>query len=176
MSARQQLQEWLYQRRFRPKHLRWERIVRENDPLQDGTWMRVIFATTKNNYYLTFKDTYLGLTVSSRITRPGERWLRGNDLHDGSFSEETLDGALEDVLHYELREVSDVPGGGGEWELEDESEGVMDTSEPVTPPYFEAGVTVPDNRLYTSRICFHGKGGRACDDICACACHTEGSD
>lgn len=129
MSARKQLEEWLHQRGFRSKHLRWERIVREDDSLQNGTLRHVIFATTKNNYHLTFKDTYLGLTVTSRVTRPGEDWTRGNDLHDGSFSEETLDTALKDVLFYELREVSTIPGGG-QWELE--AEGVVDTS--PTPP------------------------------------------
>lgn len=122
MSARQQLQEWLHQRGFRSKHLRWECYYGEGP--EQGSRGRVIFATTKNNYYLVFTDTYLGMTANSRITRPGEQWTRGNDLPDGEFSEQTLDKGLHAVLFYELREVSDVPGGG-KWHLEGETKATI---------------------------------------------------
>ncbi len=120
MSARQQLEQWLHQRGFKPKHLRWEQLVAEGDARE-----RVIFATTKNNYFLAFTDTYLGVVSNSRVTRPGENWTRGNDLPDGEFSEKTLDESLKAVLLYELREVSNVPGGGGPWELEDEAGNIV---------------------------------------------------
>lgn len=99
MSARDQLKAWFNTRGLRPKHLRWEH--------SDGGSQRAVFATTKNNYFVVFKDTYLGLTVSSRVARPGETWLRGNDLPDGKFSKETFDQMMDAVLTYELREVSD---------------------------------------------------------------------
>ncbi len=118
MSAQRQLEQWLRQRGFKPKHLRWEQLVSEGDARG-----RVVFATTKNNYFLTFTDTYLGLVVSSRVTRPGEDWTRGNDLPDGDFSEETLDKAVKAVLLYELREVSDTPSGGP-WQLDEKVDGL----------------------------------------------------
>jgi hypothetical protein len=121
MSARKQLEQWLHQRGFKPKHLRWEQLVSEGD-----TRGRVVFATTKNNYFLAFTDTYLGVVSNSRVTRPGENWTRGNDLPDGKFSEETLDKALEAVLLYELREVSNAPGGGS-WKLEADETGKVPT-------------------------------------------------
>ena len=111
MSSQHKLGNWLEQRGFRSKHLRWER-------LEDGTRGRVVFATTKNNYFLSFTDTYLGLTVSSRVSRPGENWSRGNDLPNGEFSEETLDEALNAVFFYELREVS-TEEALPPWRLED---------------------------------------------------------
>lgn len=152
MSARQQVEQWLHQRGFKPKHLRWERFVSEGDARG-----RVVFATTKNNYFLTFKDTYLGLAVSSRVARPGENWTRGNDLPDGKFSEETLDRALKAVLLFELRAVSNVPGGG-RWELEDASAGI-----PTVPAFSEAGNDCP-----------HGADGHDCDASCTCIpCHED---
>lgn len=104
MSAQHQLKVWLTNQGFRSKHLRWEHT-------EDGIHKHVVFATTKNNYHLSFADDYLGLTVSSRVSRPGENWSRGNDLHDGDFSKETFDSVLRDVLSYELREVSREEGG-----------------------------------------------------------------
>lgn len=124
MSAQQrrkQLERWLHQLGFKSKHLRWERLVSESDSRE-----RVVFATTKNNYFLSFNDDYLGLTVSSRVTRPGEDWTRGNDLPDGEFSAEILGMAIKAVLLYELREVSNV-SSGGPWSLEEDDEGEVGT-------------------------------------------------
>lgn len=150
MSARQQVEQWLHQRGFKPKHLRWEHLVSEGDARG-----RVIFATTKNNYFLTFTETYLGLVVDSRVARPGENWTRGNDLPDGKFSEETLDRAVKAVLLYELREVSDVPSGGP-WELE-----------------FEwVDADGPDGVECTADHGPCGADGRTCDVSCTCVpCH-----
>jgi len=99
MSAHDQLEAWFHTRGLKSKHLRWEH--------SDGGFQRAVFATTKNNYFVAFKDTYLGLTVSSRVARPGETWLRGNDLPDGEFSKDTFDRMMDAVLTYELREVSE---------------------------------------------------------------------
>lgn len=109
MSAlKVQLRQWFNERGFKSKHLRWEEHL-------EG-YRRVVFATTKNNYFMLFKDTYLGVGVTSRLARPGEDWLRGNDLSDGPFSKETFDKIMADVLTYELREVSDTEGGG-DWSV-----------------------------------------------------------
>ena len=112
MSAQDQLQydlaRWFTEQGFRTKHLRWEDC--DN---YDGR--RAVFATTKNNYFINFharqsvdRDDYLGMTSSSRLARPGENWLRGNDLPDGKFCKETFDRMMDAVLMYELREVSDT--------------------------------------------------------------------
>ena len=102
MSAHQeQLTKWFSNQGFKSKHLRWEQ-TRDQE--------RVIFSTTKNNYFVKFNNRYLGLTVNSRVSRPGETWSRGNDLHDGDFSEGTFTLMLRDVLLYELREVSTEEG------------------------------------------------------------------
>ena len=109
MSIEQgQLSTWFSERGFKPKHLRWEYM---NDGMT-----RVVFSTTKNNYFVRYSDRYLGLTVSSRLSRPGETWNRGNDLHDGEFSEDTFTLMLKDVLRYELREVS-TEEGNSPWSL-----------------------------------------------------------
>lgn len=62
----------------------------------------VIFCSATHTYHLSFTDTYLGATVTSRIARPGEGWLRGNDLPDGAFSRETFDKIIRAVAAYEL--------------------------------------------------------------------------
>ena len=112
MSAHQeQLAKWFSDQGFKPKHLRWEQVdINEKEhPVQ--MWAgRVIFSTTKNNYFVNYNDHYLGLGVNSRVSRPGETWNRGNDLHDGDFSEETFKLMLRDVLLYELRVVSTEEG------------------------------------------------------------------
>ncbi|KKN72513.1 hypothetical protein LCGC14_0410170 [marine sediment metagenome] len=107
-SAQDQLREWFTNRGFRPKHLRWEWNS------EDG---RVVFSTTKNNYFVVFKAAYLGMGASSRLARPGETWLRGNDLPDGKFSKETFDKMMDAVLMYELRAVSEEQALPP-WELE----------------------------------------------------------
>lgn len=52
------------------------------------------------------KDSYLGCQVSSRKTRAGEDWTRGNDLPDGPINSETWFMILNAIINYELVELS----------------------------------------------------------------------
>ena len=93
---KEQLREWLEE-----FHVWGEGGVRFRFSEKDGRG-KVVFCTTRNIYYLSFTDTYLGATVTSRTARPGEDWLRGNDLPDGEFSRETFDKIICAVFAYEL--------------------------------------------------------------------------
>lgn len=67
--------------------------------------------TNTNRYTITalidFDDnrSYLGCTATGRKPRAGEDWNRGNDLHDGSFSKDTFDQIIYDILSYELVDI-----------------------------------------------------------------------
>ena len=50
-------------------------------------------------------DGYLGCIGTVRKPRAGEDWTRGNDLADGSYSKETWDRIVRDILAYELVKV-----------------------------------------------------------------------
>ena len=45
---------------------------------------------------------YMGGFVQTRKPRAGETWQRGNDLHDGPFSRETLRQIFLDAIRYEM--------------------------------------------------------------------------
>ena len=51
-------------------------------------------------------DGYLGCISQTRKPRAGEDWNRGNDLADGSYSKETFDKIVYDILAYELVKVA----------------------------------------------------------------------
>jgi hypothetical protein len=51
-------------------------------------------------------DGYLGCGVSCRKVRAGEEWIRGNDLPDGSFAEETWNTIIYAIVNYELVKLS----------------------------------------------------------------------
>lgn len=50
-------------------------------------------------------DGYLGCISQTRKPRAGEDWNRGNDLVDGSYSKETFEEIVHDILAYELVKV-----------------------------------------------------------------------
>src|SRR3990167_6715083 len=52
-----------------------------------------------------YDDGYLGCTAQTRKPRAGEDWTRGNDLADGSYSKETWDEIVHDIVAYELVKV-----------------------------------------------------------------------
>lgn len=52
---------------------------------------------------------YLGCTVSKRKPHAGEHHTRGNDLADGSLSEETWQRILADIVSYELQPLDIRP-------------------------------------------------------------------
>jgi len=51
-------------------------------------------------------DGYLGCIAQTRKPRAGEDWNRGNDLADGSYSKETFDEIVCDIVAYELVKVA----------------------------------------------------------------------
>ena len=51
--------------------------------------------------------TYLGCISISRTQLPGEDWFRMNDLSDGPFDQETMDGIKSDIIGSELEPISD---------------------------------------------------------------------
>ena len=68
----------------------------------------VIFCTASHSYHISFTESYLGCTASSRLQRPGEDWTRGSDLPDGRFSRETFDSIVRAVLAYEVVDLASV--------------------------------------------------------------------
>jgi hypothetical protein len=50
-------------------------------------------------------DGYIGCIAQTRKPRAGEEWNRGNDLADGSYSKETFEEIVHDILAYELVKV-----------------------------------------------------------------------
>jgi hypothetical protein len=65
---------------------------------------RLFLWTSKNRYGISFTYKYLGCIAISRRWRAGEDWHRGRDLSDGSFSRETWERILRDIICYELEE------------------------------------------------------------------------
>ena len=52
-----------------------------------------------------YDDGYLGCISQTRKPRAGEDWNRGNDLADGSYSKETFEEIVYDIVAYELVKV-----------------------------------------------------------------------
>ena len=53
-----------------------------------------------------YDDGYLGCISKTRKQRAGEDWNRGNDLADGSYSRETFEAIVNDIVAYELVKVA----------------------------------------------------------------------
>jgi len=73
---------------------------------------KICFYTEKHQYIIkavdrTKDDGYLGCVVQCRKPRPGEDWLRGNDLPDGKFNKATWDLILKAIISYEIVKLSD---------------------------------------------------------------------
>jgi len=66
-------------------------------------------ATNRYSITATFRGdnnkNYLGCTASSRKSRAGEDWTRGNDLPDGDLSERTWQRILAGIVRYELQTI-----------------------------------------------------------------------
>jgi len=73
---------------------------------------KVCFYTEENQYFITAIERngsdkhYLGCSVSSRKSRPGEDWIRGNDLPDGPFTKKTWDRIVYAIVSYEIVKLS----------------------------------------------------------------------
>jgi len=52
---------------------------------------------------VAFKDNdFMSGYSEARMSRPGEKYRRGNDLYSGRFCQETLDQIVYDMFSYEL--------------------------------------------------------------------------
>ena len=71
----------------------------------------VCFYTDEHTYRIVAVERaedegYLGCNVLSRKKRPGETWIRGNDLPDGPFNKETWNKIIYAIVNYELVKLS----------------------------------------------------------------------
>lgn len=74
----------------------------------DTVWRAYLYTGKYRYYIVASKDgSYLGCQSSSRTQVPGETWFRGNDLSDGPFDQETMDGIKSDIIGSELEPISD---------------------------------------------------------------------
>ena len=78
----------------------------------DGeVYFKVCFYTDEHLYNIIAIDRegdegYLGCQVSTRKARPGENWMRGNDLPDGPFNKKTWNSIITGIVRYELTKLS----------------------------------------------------------------------
>ncbi len=74
--------------------------------INDEHHRTIIICTKRNQYRIAACDAgisgYLGCIARSRIARPGENHLRGNDLHDGPLTFKTFQRIMFDIVAYEL--------------------------------------------------------------------------
>jgi hypothetical protein len=79
-----------------------------NKVTRDEHKRELCFYTEDNCYFINVVvrknegKHYIGCQVNSRKSRPGEDWIRGNDLSDGPFSKETWDRIIYAIVRYEL--------------------------------------------------------------------------
>lgn len=65
--------------------------------------------TESTVYHIYATSTWLSCGASSRRARAGESWYRGNDRHDGEFSQETWNEIVRDIVRYELVRLEKQP-------------------------------------------------------------------
>lgn len=74
---------------------------------------RCIFYTDTHKYSISGyvpvegkeQKGYLGCIASTRKSRPGEDWTRGNDLPDGEYNKKTFDAIVRRILAYEIKNL-----------------------------------------------------------------------
>lgn len=110
-KIRNQINEWLSELLYRTNNIE-DHFILKKENFERQSFQ---FYTKDNKYYLVFGENYLGCTVSSRKSRAGEDWTRGNDLPDGKFNEKTWNRIKNAIISYELvkiakkqREIGDV--------------------------------------------------------------------
>jgi len=107
---KEQFEEWL------KEICRWDRddwfLHWEGENSSPDEYLGMVNVYTRNNKYRInakkHKDgrTYLGCTVSCRMSRAGEDWTRGNDLPDGEFSRKTWERIKNAIVQYELVKIA----------------------------------------------------------------------
>ena len=79
----------------------------------DESYFWATIFTDRNSYRISAierenKRSYLGCIAESTRSRPGENWLRGNDLPDGLLCPETWRNILAGIVRYELQSISEL--------------------------------------------------------------------
>ena len=99
-EAKKKLFEMLDQMKYRRPV--WEEYVIFEDA--EKGYLKLRLWTNFFNYTLTLSvnEDYLACYSESRMSRPGERFRKGNDLHSGRFNQETFDQIIKDMFSYEL--------------------------------------------------------------------------
>lgn len=77
----------------------------------EEVYRRFGFYTEEHQYFIVAIDRtkdkgYLGCVVQTRKPRPGEDWLRGNDLSDGPFNKNTWNSIVNSIVRYEIVKLS----------------------------------------------------------------------
>ncbi len=106
MATLKDLRTWMVRDLLRPNIQ--IQTPREAEPGEKK--FRATIYTKGNEYHIAATerddDGYLGCIASSRKSRPGEDWRRGNDLPDGPLSEKTWREILAGVVRYEAQRIS----------------------------------------------------------------------
>jgi hypothetical protein len=105
------LDEWIAQLIFPGKTKDFIQEKKAYHSEEHGYYRDCCFYTEDNKYSITAidrkeDDGYLGCGVTSRKSRAGEEYFRGNDLADGPFTKETWDRILLSIVNYELVKLS----------------------------------------------------------------------
>ena len=79
---------------------------------KEPNFVKVTFYSHNYQYFIKAKKPtsdnqkgYLGCQAQVRKPIAGEDWTRGNDLPDGSYSEETWQAIMKGIIGYELVKV-----------------------------------------------------------------------
>ena len=79
---------------------------------QNHPYYRIEIFTFTNRYTIYAVERpdggYLGCGATSRKSRTGEDWLRGNDLPDGKLTKDTWNKILHGIICYELEDISNT--------------------------------------------------------------------
>ncbi len=107
----EKLNQWIDQLIFPGKSKNFIQELEDLSIPMIEVYRKFCFYTENHTYFIIAKDRakedgYLGCQVQCRKPRPGEDWLRGNDLPDGKFTKATWDIIEKAILNYELVKLS----------------------------------------------------------------------
>lgn len=100
-----------------------QKVISKNESILDEIKIKFKFYTDNYEYTVSAieripkanKRSYLGCTMNCRKSRPGEDWIRGNDLPDGLLNEVTWNRIKNAIIRNELvklapkrKEISDT--------------------------------------------------------------------
>ncbi len=103
----QQLDIWIEKLIFPGESKNFIQDIEESSIPNVETRRKFVLYTEEHQYIIVAinrerDEGYLGCQVQVRKARAGEDWLRGNDLPDGSFNEETWNNIINSIVRYEL--------------------------------------------------------------------------